>query len=79
MSYNEQKVDDTVLALLHLASFTEHGVTRAWKSQVWEVMDRLHEEGWISDPRSKAKSVVLSDEGVERSGRLFGEFFQKAV
>jgi hypothetical protein len=26
-------------------------------------MDRLHEKGWVVDPRSKAKSVVLTEDG----------------
>jgi hypothetical protein len=26
-------------------------------------MERLHTQGYISDPKSKAKSVVLSEEG----------------
>ncbi len=33
-------------------------------------MDRLHAAGLISDPRSKPKSVVFSDEGLERAARL---------
>ena len=34
-------------------------------------MDRLHEKGYISDPKSKAKSVVLSPEGLSRARELF--------
>ena len=33
-------------------------------------MDLLHEKGWVVDPRSKAKSVVLSEDG-ERLARDF--------
>ncbi len=33
-------------------------------------MDLLFEKGWITDPKSKAKSVVLTDEG-ERLARQF--------
>ncbi|MGA2623585.1 MAG: DUF6429 family protein [Bacteroidota bacterium] len=66
-----------VLALLHLTSFEDHGVIRSWKGQDWDTMNRLHEKGFISDPRSKAKSVVFSDEGAKRSMELFKTFFQK--
>jgi hypothetical protein len=31
MEYDEVKLDDVVLTLLYLTSFTEHGITRAWK------------------------------------------------
>ena len=76
MSYDVSKVDDTVLALLYLTSFSEHGFTRCWKSHSWEVLDRLHAKGWISDPKSKEKSVVLTKEGAERSEALFAQMFR---
>ena len=63
MEYDTTKVDVVVLALLHLNAHTDHGITRAWKGFDWEAMDRLHSQGFISDPESKAKSVVLSEEG----------------
>jgi len=40
-------------------------------------MDRLFEKGCILNPRGKAKSVVLTDEGLARAERLFGEMFGK--
>jgi hypothetical protein len=36
MDYDEEKLDEMVLALLYLTSFTEHGVTRAWKGHDWD-------------------------------------------
>jgi hypothetical protein len=38
-------------------------------------MERLHLKGFISDPESKAKSVVLSEEGEKRSRELFAKHF----
>jgi hypothetical protein len=38
-------------------------------------MHRLHEKGYISDPVSKAKSVVVTEEGLRESQRLFRELF----
>ena len=70
--WDENKIDDTVLALLQL---TLHDEARAWKGFDFEVMDRLFEKGYIYDPRGKAKSVVLSPEGLERSKVLFAELF----
>lgn len=72
MDFDEQKIDRTVLALLQL---TLHDKCRAWKSFDWEVMNRLHEKGFICDPVNKAKSVVLTDEGLTESERLFEELF----
>ena len=76
---NLDKIDDAVLALLHLTSFTESSkifrTTRAWKGHDWEALNRLHEKGYISDPVSKAKSVMLSKEGHERAQALFKRLF----
>lgn len=71
MDIDYDKIDDTVLALLHLTSFEKHGITRAWKGHDWEALDRLHEKGMVTDPRNKAKSLVLSDEGAKRARALF--------
>jgi len=68
------KVDDAVLALLYLGL---HDGARAWKGFDWDAMNRLHEQGYITDPRGKAKSVVFTEEGLERAKRLLEELFCK--
>lgn len=77
MDYDQDKVDEMVLALLCLTICEEDswGGARAWKSHDWDVMDRLHAKGYISDPRNKAKSVVLSPEGLRRAPELFERHF----
>ena len=72
MDYNTDRVDEAVLALLYL---TLHDGARAWKSFDWEAMNRLHQKGYISDPIGKAKSAVLTEEGVQEAGRLFKKLF----
>lgn len=74
MDYNKDKVDEMVLALLHLTSFVDYGSVCAWKSHDWEALDRLHEKGSISDPKSKAKSIVLSEDGARKAQELFQKF-----
>jgi hypothetical protein len=74
MDYDPDKVDEAVLALLYL---TLHDGVRAWKSFDWEAMNRLHEKGYISDPVSKAKSVVLTEEGLKASEKFFKKHFAK--
>ena len=61
-----------MLALLHL---TLHDGFRAWKGHDWDALDRLHRKGMICDPVGKAKSVVLTDEGLAESERLFRKLF----
>ena len=48
---------------------------RVWKAIPWEVMDRLHEKGMITNPASKNKSVLLTEEGKERAHTLFEKLF----
>ena len=74
MEIDEDKVDDAVLALLRL---TLHDGRRAWKGQDWDTLDRLHRKGLIGDPVGKAKSVVLTDEGLRRSEALVAALFGK--
>jgi len=38
-------------------------------------MNRLHNKGFIYDPVGEAKSVVLTDEGLGESERLFRKLF----
>ena len=52
--YDERKVDEAVLALLHLNAFKDRYGWRAWKGLDWGALDRLHERGLIGDPKSKA-------------------------
>lgn len=75
MKFDPDKVDDAVLALLALTMFEYHGVTRAWKGHDWDAMDRLHRKGYISDPKSKSKSIVLTDDGKSRAKALFDQMF----
>lgn len=69
---DERRIDEAVLALLHL---TLHDECRAWKGFDWDAMDRLHRDGMIANPAGKAKSVVLTDEGLARSEALFKAMF----
>jgi len=87
MEYDRDKVDEMVLALLRLTTFDEDPYgARAWKGHdchparasaaragtlAWDALDRLHAKGYISDPKSKAKSVVLTEEGERLSRELF--------
>ena len=72
--YDEEKVDDMVLALMYL---TLHDEYRAWKGYDWDALNRLYEKGMISNPVGKAKSVALTDEGLARSEALFEQHFGK--
>jgi hypothetical protein len=75
MKYDEQKVDEATLALIWLVMETDKYGIRAWKSFDWETMNRLHEKGFIGDPKSKAKSVIVTDEGAKQAAEIFEKMF----
>lgn len=69
-----EKIDQCVLALLQL---TLHDHSRAWKGIDFEAMDRLFQKGYVFDPRGKAKSVGLTQQGLACSEQLFAKWFGK--
>ena len=75
MEYDKDKVDEVVLALLWLTMFEDKFGTRAWKGHSWEHLDRLYEKGFIDNPKSKNKSVVITEEGEKKSQALFEKYF----
>ena len=75
MDFDEDKVDKMTLALMYLVTHGDKYGSRAWKGFDWGTMDRLHEKGYISDPKSKARSVVMTAEGAQLSKRLFQKHF----
>jgi hypothetical protein len=74
MVIDTDKIDDAVLGLLWP---TLHEQRRAWKGFDWETLDRLHQKGLIANPANKAKSVVLSDEGLRRAEEAFCALFTR--
>jgi Domain of unknown function (DUF6429) len=72
MDIDTDAIDEAVLALLFL---TLHDGNRAWKGLDWDALSRLHERGLIANPVNKAKSIVLTDEGLRESERLFRQYF----
>lgn len=79
MQYDTDKIDEDVLALLYLTAFREKKDSpwRTWKGHDWEVMNRLCEKGLISDPKSRAKAVTLTEEGYAKAKSLFEARYAK--
>ena len=75
-SVDWERVDEAALALMLLGL---HQGWRSWKGFDWQVLNRLHEKGFIADPKNKAKSVVFTEEGLEESQRLFEMFFRRGT
>jgi hypothetical protein len=79
VDYDRDKLDEAVLALLYLNIWEEGDWgARAWKGMPWEATDRLFEKGLIGDPKSKAKSVVLTEEGQRAAEEAFQRLFRSS-
>ena len=72
MKYDDQLIEEAVLALLATFS-SDSGNT--WKGFDFEIMNRLHEQGFISDPVNRNKSIWLTDEGLERGRQIAERLF----
>ncbi|MDB6042271.1 MAG: hypothetical protein JWM63_822 [Gammaproteobacteria bacterium] len=74
VNIDTEKLDRAALALLYLDL---HEGSRTCKGLDWEVMRRVREKGYITDPVTKAKSVLFTEEGLRESQRLFQALFAR--
>ena len=72
MATDTKKIDDAVLALLHL---TLHDQSHASAGFAPEVLGRLRENGMIEDPAEDSDSIEFTPEGLQRSKALFATMF----
>ena len=77
MKYDTDKVDEATLALMYLVAWQEEYCARTWKSFDWDTTNRLYEKGWIHNPKGKAKSVAMTEEGYKKAEELFQKLFGK--
>jgi hypothetical protein len=68
VTYDRDRAADFALALMYLDI---HGDLRAWKAYPWDVLNVLHEQGLMTNPKGTAKSVVLTKEGFARAKKAF--------
>lgn len=71
MNYDKSKIDEMVMALLYISSFQDG---RVWKGYDWDILERLHEKGLITNPVGKTKSFYLTDEGMKLGEKLAVKF-----
>ncbi len=74
MAIDTDRIDDAVLALLHL---TLHDQNRAGKGFDPDALARLHQKGMIDDPAGESNSVALTSAGLQRSTKLFEGMFTR--
>lgn len=73
----EQTLEDLALMMLYLTRFSDTpGLEprRAWKNYDWATMDRLKERAMIDVANYANKSVMLTDEGLEKAQDLLRQY-----
>lgn len=73
--YDKDKVDEIVLALLYLNTFKGELGLKAWKHIDLGILTRLYEKGYISNPITNSKTVIISSEAAEKAEILFRKYF----
>ncbi len=73
-----QIIEELTLLLLHLTSWEENisgewTIRRAWKGFRFEALDALEEAGYLNQTR-RAKSVTLTEAGVEQAQALAAKY-----
>ncbi|WP_308076733.1 DUF6429 family protein [Paraburkholderia megapolitana] len=76
MSVDTASIDTAVLTLLYL---TEHEHKRAWRGCDWGALDQLYERDLITDPRNKARSAILTEDGWREAERLYKRHLEHCV
>lgn len=74
---DKEKLAEAALAILWLGAHSDGSSTRVWKQMDWDLTGLLFERGWISDPKTKAQSVMLTEEGERLAEKFFQELFSK--
>ena len=74
LELDTDKLDDAALAILSLSL---HDGNRVWKGLDWDITDRLHAKGLIADPVGKAKSLMLTEDGLARAEAVLAAVFAK--
>lgn len=74
MELDNDKLDAAALAIL---SLTLHDGRRVWKGIDWAITDRLYEKSLIENPSGRAKSLVLTDDGLAQAEAVLVGMFGK--
>ena len=75
---DSDKLSEVALAILSLTLHTDNGTSRAWKGMDWDLLNLLHEKGWIGDPVGKQKSVVFDEQAIALAEEYLEKYFSKS-
>ena len=72
---DKEKIAEAALAILSLTAHGDADYTRVWKDLDWDLLDLLHDRGWISDPVGKHRSVQLTEAGIKLAQEYVDKHF----
>ena len=76
----DKAIKELTLLLIYLTSWQEEAgsvkVQRSWKGYPFEILDELREEGYLTG-RKTAKSIYLTEEGLDRAKELMKKYIGK--
>ena len=75
----EEKIKELTLLLLYLTSWKEKDVfgeecMRAWKGYDFDILNCLEEENLIGGSTHKAKSMYLTENGIDKAKKLMSKY-----
>ncbi len=76
---DKDQLAEAALGILYLTLHGTETSPRVWKGLDWDLLALLHERGWITDPRSKAKSVMLTPEEYARASDFLDSYFARPL
>ena len=72
---DKEKIAEAALAILSLTAHGDADYTRVWKDLDWDLLDLLHDRGWISDPVGRHRSVQLTEAGIKLAQEYVDKHF----
>ena len=74
----QKQIEELTLLMLYLTHWIEKnkfipkGILRSWKGYPFDALNKLVEKGYLVGMKypSKSKSVILTDEGIDKARRL---------
>jgi len=76
----DKAIKELTLLLIYLTSWQEEAgsvkAQRSWKGYTFEILDELREEGYLTG-RKTAKSIYLTEEGLDRAKELMKKYIGK--
>lgn len=76
MEYDKDKADELTLALMYIVMSKERDGGRAWKGFDLQILTRLHQKGWITEPKLREMTLTVTPDGVRKAEEMYRKYLQ---